>query len=113
MTAAGRGELAGLVAAAGGYVFDLAAELPFRASLITLSGQEHVLVLLCHHIASDGWSMGMLLADLAVAYQARRDGRAPGWAPLPVQYADYALWQRDLLGGDGDGGVLAGQVRGF
>ena len=114
VTAAGRGELAGLVEAAAQYVFDLAAELPVRAWLFTLAGQEHVLVLLCHHIASDGWSMRVLMADLAAAYQARRDGRAPGWAPLPVQYADYALWQRDLLGGAGgdgtDGGVLAGQV---
>ncbi len=112
VTAAGRGELAGLVAAAAGYVFDLAAELPFRASLINLPGQEHVLVLLCHHTAADGWSLRLLLSDLAEAYQARCEGRAPGWAPLPVQYADYALWQRDLLGGaDGDGGVLAGQVQ--
>jgi amino acid adenylation domain-containing protein len=112
VTASGPGELAGLVAAAAGYVFDLAAELPFRASLITVSGQEHVLVLLCHHIATDGWSLGLLLSDLAAAYQARCDGRAPEWAPLPVQYADYALWQRDLLGGaDGDGGVLAAQVQ--
>jgi amino acid adenylation domain-containing protein len=101
-------------------VFDLAAELPFRASLITLPmeehgqghAQEHVLVLLCHHTAADGWSLQLLLSDLAEAYRARREGRAPGWVPLPVRYADYALWQRDLLGGaDGDSGVLAGQVQ--
>jgi amino acid adenylation domain-containing protein len=114
VTAAGRGELAGLVEAAAGYVFDLAAELPVRAWLFTLADEEHVLVLLCHHIASDGWSMRVLMADLAAAYGARRDGRAPDWPDPPVQYADYALWQRDLLGGavgDGaDGGVLAGQV---
>src|ERR1700678_359456 len=59
--------------------------------------------------------MQVLMSDLATAYQARRDVRTPGWAPLPVQYADYTLWQRSLLGGDdqggdGDGGVLAGQV---
>ncbi len=109
VAAAGRGELAGLVDSAARHEFDLASELPVRASLFALAEREHVLVLLCHHIASDGWSMQVLMADLAAAYAARRDGRAPGWAPLPVQYADYALWQRDLLGGD-DGGVLAGQV---
>jgi amino acid adenylation domain-containing protein len=103
--------LGGLIETAARYEFDLAAELPVRASLFTLSRDEHVLVLLCHHIASDGWSMQVLMTDLGTAYAARRDGRAPGWAPLPVQYADYALWQRDLLGRDAaDGGVLAAQV---
>jgi amino acid adenylation domain-containing protein len=101
------GGLARLIGAAARYEFDLASELPIRAWLFTLAEREHVLLLLCHHIASDGWSLQVLMSDLATAYQARRDGRAPGWAPLPVQYADYALWQRDLLGGDG---VLAGQV---
>ncbi len=116
ITTARPDELAGLVAAAAGYVFDLAGELPIRAWLFTVSRDEHVLVLLCHHTAADGWSMQVLMEDLAAAYQARREGRVPGWAPLPVQYADYALWQRGLLGagGDGDdggdGGVLAGQI---
>ena len=109
ITTARSAELAGLIDAAARHEFDLATELPVRAWLFTLAEQEHVLLLLCHHIASDGWSMQVLMSDLATAYAARAEGRAPDWAPLPVQYADYTLWQRDLLGGD-DGGVLAGQI---
>jgi hypothetical protein len=110
--AAGRGEVAALVAAAARYVFDLAADLPVRAWVFTLGPAEHVLVLVTHHIASDGWSMQVLMTDLAAAYAARRDGHPPGWAPLPVQYADYTLWQRDLLGADQDhGSVISRQVR--
>jgi nonribosomal peptide synthetase DhbF len=110
------GELAGRIDTATGHVFDVASELPIRAWLFTVGPDEHVLVLVCHQIASDGWSMRVLMADLATAYTARRDGRVPDWAPLPVQYADYTLWQRELLGGgqeDGadDGGVLAGQIQ--
>ncbi|QDY80717.1 hypothetical protein FQU76_02685 [Streptomyces qinzhouensis] len=84
---------------AAGRVFDLAHELPFRAWLFLPAdgtGQQ-TLVLLLHHIAADGWSVDCLLTDLATAYTARAAGTAPGWAPLPVQYADYTLWQRQLL----------------
>ncbi|GAA3808759.1 non-ribosomal peptide synthetase [Amycolatopsis tucumanensis] len=86
--------------------FELDREPPFEARLFR-DGDSHVLSLLTHHIASDGWSAERLLADLTTAYTARLQGRGPGWAPLPVQYADYALWQRDLLGNDADPNSLA------
>ncbi|MET9700737.1 amino acid adenylation domain-containing protein, partial [Streptomyces sp. NPDC006529] len=78
--------------------FDLAGEVPLRASLFTLAPEEHLLVLVLHHIAGDGWSMRPLTEDLTAAYRARARGEAPGWAPLPVQYADFALWQHRHLG---------------
>ncbi|TDC62115.1 condensation domain-containing protein, partial [Streptomyces hainanensis] len=93
--------------AAARHRFALATEIPLRARLFALDDTEHVLLLLMHHIAGDGWSAAPLARDLARAYEARCAGRAPDWAALPAQYADYTLWQRRLLGDERDPESLA------
>ncbi len=77
--------------------FDLATEPPLRVHLLIVGPDEHVLAMVVHHIAADGASMEPLMRDFSTAYEARRAGRAPQWTELPVQYADFALWQRESL----------------
>lgn len=85
------------LSAAATHRFDLTQDIPLRATLFALDAERHVLCLLMHHIASDGWSWAPLGRDLQDAYAARREGRVPAWQPLPVQYADYSLWQREWM----------------
>ncbi len=68
-----------------------------RATLLTVDSTTHVLFLNVHHIVSDHTSLGVIFDDLISAYRARRDGCAPQWAALPIQFADYALWQRSAF----------------
>ncbi len=80
-----------------GLEFRLTEDVPIRAHLLVLGPEDHVLLLVLHHIAADGWSLDPLMRDLATAYRARRDNRAPDWAQLPLQYADFAVWQGEQI----------------
>jgi amino acid adenylation domain-containing protein len=86
--------------------FDLTRDLLLRALLVRLGAAEHVLLVAKHHIASDGWSTGVLWRELGLLYAAAAAGRPPALPALPIQYADYAVWQRQWLQGD----VLAAQL---
>jgi amino acid adenylation domain-containing protein len=79
--------------------FDLTADLMLRATLLRVQEDDHILVLVTHHIASDGWSRWILFHDLAVLYAAACAGRDPELPELPIQYADFAAWQREWLEG--------------
>nr|WSX25249.1 amino acid adenylation domain-containing protein [Streptomyces tubercidicus] len=98
----GEAALTGALAEQARYCFDLTTEVPLRVTLYRVAEREHVLLLLMHHIAADGWSMAPLARDLSEAYAARCADAGPQWEPLPVQYADYALWQQDVLGDEND-----------
>ncbi|MEC3975542.1 non-ribosomal peptide synthetase [Amycolatopsis sp. H20-H5] len=76
--------------------FDLGVDLPIRLKLYESGENEHVLLLVVHHAAADGWSFGPLARDLSHAYSARLRGISPDWPALPLQYAEYACWQRTL-----------------
>ncbi len=82
--------------------FDLARRPPIRATLLAEGDDDHLLVVVLHHIATDEWSDRPFFADLATAYAARCAGRAPEFTPLPVSYGDYTLWQAELLGDPDD-----------
>jgi amino acid adenylation domain-containing protein len=87
--------------------FDLAAGPVMRATLLRLAHDDHVFLLTLHHAATDGWSTGILFRELWALYGALSEGRESPLAPLPVQYADYAVWQREHLAGERLDGELA------
>ncbi|AZZ81206.1 non-ribosomal peptide synthetase [Gordonia alkanivorans] len=97
--------------------FDLAVDYPLRVRLLRTTDEhgdpDHVLVLVMHHIISDGASLGPLIKDVLSAYFARAHGVEPVWSALPVQYADFTLWQRALLGDERDESSVAGQQISF
>ena len=95
-------DVVGELVALAGYRFDLSAEIPIRAQIYSVGPEQHVVGIVVHHIAFDGWSLAPMVADVGAAYASRCVGVAPGWAPLPVQYVDYTLWQQDWLGSESD-----------
>jgi amino acid adenylation domain-containing protein len=99
-------EAAARIAAEAATPFDLVAGPLFRATLVRGGDEAQAIVLVMHHAVSDGWSLDVLTRELTALYGAFARGEEPDLAPLPVQYADYALWQRAWLQGD----VLARQV---
>jgi hypothetical protein len=80
--------------------FDLATGPLMRASLLRLGDEEHIILFTMHHIISDGWSMGILVREVAALYEAYSAGEESPLPELPVQYADYAYWQREWLQGE-------------
>ncbi|GIG88026.1 non-ribosomal peptide synthetase [Plantactinospora endophytica] len=114
VTAVAPTELDAHIQAAASAPFVLADEPPLRADLFVSAAADAVLLLTLHHIVADGWSIEVLLRDLATAYRSRSGGAGPpDWPELPVQYADYTLWQRELLGDRHDPESVAGRQLGY
>ncbi|MGZ5135724.1 MAG: non-ribosomal peptide synthetase, partial [Flavitalea sp.] len=80
--------------------FDLASDYMLRANLVTINNKENVLVVTMHHIASDGWSLGVIVREVSELYNAYNDNREAQLKPLTLQYADFAIWQRRYLHGE-------------
>ncbi|MCL2535795.1 MAG: amino acid adenylation domain-containing protein, partial [Nocardiaceae bacterium] len=94
-----------------GVGFDVTVAPPVRSMLLRIGPQAHVLVIVVHHICADGFSLAPLARDVMSAYIARVEGQAPQWTPLPVQYADYTLWQQRVFGDTDDpDSLLAAQL---
>jgi amino acid adenylation domain-containing protein len=93
-------ELRSLASAEAARPFDLAAGPLFRSTLARLGREEHAVLFTLHHVVSDGWSTGILVREVSELYAAFSEGREPRLPPLPVQYADFAAWQRAWLSGD-------------
>ena len=87
-----------LVQELSGHVFDISSDIPVHLWLLEEDSTSHIAVLVMHHIAGDGLSMGPLVGDLQRAYEARRRGERPQWTPLRIDYADYTIWQHEQLG---------------
>ncbi|MER7185690.1 amino acid adenylation domain-containing protein [Streptomyces hyaluromycini] len=102
-------ELPALLAAHAAHRFDLSHETPWAPVLFALSETDHVLLLALHRIGADDASKDLLVRDVAAAYGARREGRASERAPLPLQFADFAVWERELLKGERDPKTLIGE----
>jgi amino acid adenylation domain-containing protein/non-ribosomal peptide synthase protein (TIGR01720 family)/FkbM family methyltransferase len=80
--------------------FDLDRELPFRVAVIRIAAEDHAVLATLHHVVSDGWSAGILIREMVALYGQLSSGLPPVLPPLPVQYADYAVWQRRWMGGE-------------
>ncbi|MBN0984820.1 amino acid adenylation domain-containing protein, partial [Gordonia sp. BP-94] len=107
MRGADEGDVTATIAEITSRGFDLEAGAPVRARLIRVADDAVILVLVVHHIISDGGSVAPMVTDFVTAYEARAAGREPSWAPLPIQYVDYSVWQHHRLGDAADPTSLA------